>query len=564
MTVIDRIRKKSGGYISYKFYGAKDLSAGFDVKFIIDNHDFLKDIFATIPTKTTIDSLDEFRLFFLAKKIGGMEEIIPYINTDENKTIVKDLSLACRKYCEKLGQGAVIKYINESYRRIFNKNKLDHALADVTLEFIYEHNKGIKKPVWMFLADEYGYRLLNEYAKIKKVILRNDYGSAMLDMMIRIEDPTNLIEYHLNDVFNVLSDILLNHKENNKLVQIAEQKANQIYNTIDNLNEGDITERDLLVKDGIYKNLLDFLRATRDKRANSFSQKVNEQKNKLETWLKTNGKTVKYEIPVGEIVNAWRKIKNWELRLLNLTHDVHKESDESMKVLSRLAECEKPKSFLDFCSTNMTTDDYFTYSRQLALQTYSNVGSGTIFAILLNDDDAEEYYRLIASAVYHVQSNSKSTRAKSLSTDIDLLISNIETIRKNKDKGDVKPFYYGSSMIACALSEKLLKILYEDIMMDEQYLLSDSLELWSLLDSSNKKNPLISIFGTNHLRHLAYFLCKDGNNQVGYGTRNSLAHLSDDIEEKLSDNLLSQLLWILTDILNTVFWYYASNTRNVK
>lgn len=564
MTVIDRIRKKSGGYISYKFYGAKDLSAGFDVKFIIDNHDFLKDIFVTIPTKTTIDSLDEFRLFFLAKKIGDMEEIIPYINTDENKTIVKDLSLACRKYCEKLGQGAVIKYINESYRCIFNKNKLDHALADVTLEFIYEHNKGIKKPVWMFLADEYGYRLLNEYVKIKKVILRNDYGSAMLDMMIRIENPTNLIEYHLNDVFNVLSDILLNHKENNKLVQIAEQKVNQIYNTIDNLNEGDITERDLLVKDGIYKNLLDFLRATRDKRANSFSQKVNEQKNKLETWLKTNGKTVKYEIPVGEIVNAWRKIKNWELRLLNLTHDVHKESDESIKVLSRLAECEKPKSFLDFCSTNMPTDDYFTYSRQLALQTYSNVGSGTIFAILLNDDDAEEYYRLITSAVYHVQSNSKSTRAKSLSTDIDLLISNIETIRKNKDKGDVKPFYYGSSMIACALSEKLLKILYEDIMMDEQYLLSDSLELWSLLDSSNKKNPLISIFGTNHLRHLAYFLCKDGNNQVGYGTRNSLAHLSDDIEEKLSDNLLSQLLWILTDILNTVFWYYASNTRNVK
>ena len=107
MTQIEKIRKKSGGYISYKFYGIKDLSAGFDVKFIIDNRDFLKDIFATIPTKTTIDSLDEFRLFFLAKKIGDMEEIIPYINTDKNKTIVKDLALTCRKYCEGIGQGAV-------------------------------------------------------------------------------------------------------------------------------------------------------------------------------------------------------------------------------------------------------------------------------------------------------------------------------------------------------------------------------------------------------------------------------------------------------------------------
>lgn len=48
LTVIDKIRKKSGGYISYKFYGVKDLSAGFDVKFVIDNHDFLKNSFTNI------------------------------------------------------------------------------------------------------------------------------------------------------------------------------------------------------------------------------------------------------------------------------------------------------------------------------------------------------------------------------------------------------------------------------------------------------------------------------------------------------------------------------------
>ena len=562
MTQINKIRRKSGGHISYKFYG-KELSAGFDVKFIIDNRNILKDAFTPAPKIVTMKHLDELRLFFLAKKISDMEEIIPYINSNENKAIAQDLITICHKYYDGIGKGVIIKYINKSYRRIFNKNKLDHTLVDVVFDFIFENNKGIEKSVWMFLADEYGYRLLNEYAKIKKVLLRNGYGSAMLDKMVKIENPTSLIEYHLNDVFSVLSDILLNHKENDKLIRVAEQKTNQIYNIVDNLNEDDITERDLLLKDSIYGNLLDFLRRIKDKRANKFSQKVNEQKNKLESWLESNGKTIQYEIPVGEIVNEWRKIKNWELRLLNLTHDIHKENDGSIKVLSRLTECEKPKSFSDFCSTNMPTSEYFTYSRQLALQTYSNVGSGTIFAILLNDNDTEEYYRLLASAMYHIQNHSKSTRAESISTDIDLLASNIETIRKNKDKSDVKPFYYGASMIACALSEKLLKILYEDIMIDEQYLSSDSLELWSLLDSSNKKNPLIAIFGVNHLKHLAYFLCKDGNNQVGYGIRNSLAHLSDNIEEKLSDHLLSQLLWVLTDILNTAFWYYASNTRNV-
>lgn len=565
MAQIDKIRKKSGGYISYKFYGIKDLSAGFDVRFIIDNHDFLRNIFATIPVKPTIDSLDEFRLFFLAKKISDIEEVIPYINTDENKAIVKGLALVCRKYCEENGNhGAVIKYINKSYKCIFNKNKLDHALVDATLDFIYEHNKGIKKPVWVFLADEYGYRLLNEYAKIKKVLLSNDYGPAMLDKMIKIENSTNLIEYQLNDVFNVLSDIMLNCK-NNKLKQVAEQKTNCIYDFINSLNKDDITERDLFVKDSIYRELLSYLRKIKDKRANTFSQKTEELSNELNEWLKTNGKTVRYEIPVGEIVNMWRKDEHWESRLLSLTHNFRKSDDNNnVRVFSRLEECEKPDSILDFCSVNMSADEYFTYSRQLFLQIQSDVGGGTIFTILINDDDAKEYYKLIASAICHIQDTAKSNRKKTLPTDIDMLISDIETIRKNKDKTDIKAIYYGAAMLACALSEKVLKIVYEDLTMGMQYISTDGLELGSLLNSDSKENPLIPVFGADHLKHLAFFLCKVGDNRVGYGTRNSLAHLSDNIEDKLGDQLLSQLLWIFTDILNTAFWFYASQTKNAQ
>ena len=386
----------------------------------------------------------------------------------------------------------------------------------------------------------------------------------MLDKMIKIENPTNLIEYHLNDVFNVLSDIILNCKDD-KLKQVAEQKTNCIYDIIDNLNNDDITERDLFVKDSIYRESLNYLRKIKDKRANTFSQKTEELSNKLNEWLKTNGKTVSYEIPVGEIVNMWRKDEHWESKLLSLTHNFRKSNNgNNVIALSRLEECEKTNSILDFCSVNMSTDEYFTCSRQLALQIQSNVGSGTIFAILLNDDDTKEYYKLIASAIYHIQDTAKSNRKKALSTDVDMLISNIETVRKNKDKADVKAIYYGAAMLTCALSEKILKIIYEDLTMDTQYISTDGLELKGLLDSDNKENPLIPVFGANHLKHLAFFLCKVGNNRVGCGTRNSLAHLSDNIEDKLGDQLLSQLLWVLTDILNTAFWYYANEARSTR
>lgn len=563
MTQIDKIRKKSGGYISYKFYGIKDFSAGFDVKFIIDNRDFLESIFISIPTKSTMDYLDELRLFFLAKKISSMREIIPYINTDENKAIVEDLTLICYKYCDGIGHGAAIKYINKHYKRIFNKNKLDHTLVDTVLDFILDYNKGIKKPVWMFLADQYGYRLLNEYGKTKKILLFNNYGPAMLDRMVKIENPTNLIEYHLNDVFNALSDILLNHRDSN-LKQVAEQKTDCIYDIINNLNEDDITERDLLIKDSIYREQLNYLRKIKDKRANIFMRKVEDLNNKLDIWLKKNGKAISYEIPISEIVDAWRKEKNWELKLFALTHTLHKSNGDTIAMLSMLEKCEKPNSLLDFCGTNMPTDVYFTHSRQMLLQTYLNVGGGVIMGILYEDNDSLEYYRLIASAIHHIQNLAESNRKKTLSTDIDMLISNIETIRKNKDKSDMKAIYYGAAMLVCALSEKILKIIYEDLIMDEQYISTDSLELGGLLNSDNKENPLISVFGVNHLKHLAFFLCKTGDNRVGRGTRNSLAHLSDNIEDELGDQNLSQLLWIFTDILNTVFWYYLNNIEDVR
>ena len=59
MTQIEKIRRKSGGYISYKFYGVKDLSAGFDVKFVIDNHDFLKNSFGSFIQEALEKKLDD-------------------------------------------------------------------------------------------------------------------------------------------------------------------------------------------------------------------------------------------------------------------------------------------------------------------------------------------------------------------------------------------------------------------------------------------------------------------------------------------------------------------------
>ena len=493
-----------------------------------------------------------------------MEETVPYINTDENKAIVKDLTTTCRQYCEGFSQAPVIEYINNHFKRIFNKNGSEHTLVDVVLEFIYEHCGGINKSVWIFLADRCSQRLLGDYKIVKKILLRNNYGPTMLDKMIKIENPADLIKYRLDTVFNVLSDIILNQK-NEDLNATAKKKTDHIYDVINSLNEDSFADRSLIINDGIYRELLNYLKKIKDRRANAFSQKVKESNKKLNSWLKTNGVTLRYEIPVGDIIDGWRNKEHWCSKLLLLTHKFRTVND-NVKAFSLIEECKKSNTLLDFCSSNMPTDDYFTYSLQLSLRGCLSFYSGVIRIILLDENDATEYYNLILSAAHHIQTLSRSNRKETLLTDVDILTDNIEIIRNNKNNPNLnlKGIYYGTTMLACSLSEKLLKIVYEDLTMDIRYVSTDNLGLGSLLNSKDSENPLIPVFGANHLKHLAFFLCKVGDNRVGDGIRNSLAHLSDDIEAKLGDQLLPQILWIFTDILNTVFWHYADKAKNAE
>ena len=75
---------------------------------------------------------------------------------------------------------------------------------------------------------------------------------------------------------------------------------------------------------------------------------------------------------------------------------------------------------------------------------------------------------------------------------------------------------------------------------------------------------MIKIFGEDHLKNIIYFLNTVGDKKIGWNYRNLLAHWVELKKSNINSMLVAQLLYLYTDIINTVFWYFLSLTAEFR
>lgn len=558
MTTYERLIKESKGKIVFKYYGVNDLATGFDVKFIVENYTLLVDIFSSNPLPHGISNIDDCKLYFLAQKYCSMEEVLPYINTEEDRGKVEELLSVCKGAIEPFDNGMIIRYINKAYNVIFDKNERDdYGFHEVVFDYILRYSTGIDKGVWFYLAENYDYLLINNHADLI-MIFNKDFGGELLNKLISFRNGENLVGYPLRPILDLLSEIISRQK-NNALILVAKQKIEELYSTINNLNIEN-SERGLILKSNIYEEFLAFLIRIKDGRANSFKRATRQINRALNEKLKSSDKGVGFGVPISKLLEEWRAQKTWVHKLLYLTHDLSKDGGK-VRAVSRLEKCDGQEPLLDHFYTDIPTDEYFTYSRQLTLQMKSIIGGGIMLGIIKDDRDTREYSKLITSALYYIRKHAVSDMAKTLEDDQNILVAGLlDMASEDNKRKDADVRLYGLTMLTCALAEKLLKILVEDLIGDNRYISTEQLTLGGLLDPDSL-TELATIFKPYHMRHLQYFLSTCGKSGVGQRLRNDLAHLSRNIEQELSPQLLSKLLWLFNDILNTVFWYYAKKEK---
>lgn len=189
----------------------------------------------------------------------------------------------------------------------------------------------------------------------------------------------------------------------------------------------------------------------------------------------------------------------------------------------------------------------------------ANTVTGKIYGILQTPDTLSDYFYLVLLAIKFI-SPSLCVCEQELEQDAEQLLCMVRMVISNYDAGDnvVHSLCYSAAMFACALMEKILRLFYMVLIKDRQYVPSNKATLGELLNENNEET--LRVFGRNHVKNLSYFLMQTPQENVGHNIRNNLAHWSNLSVNALTPTFVAQVLWLFTDVLNTVFWYFLNPT----
>lgn len=529
-------------------FGLHDLSTEIMIKEVIKNHNIFDDSYNRFPL-SKIETMDDYCLYLFSRRLDKLREVIPYLVRDEDKKLIIQIADNAKVAVKNINNGYVIKFINNNINNIFSQ---DFQIVDLgfraTLDIISLFHTGISKDVFEFLCKNYRNLTIAHFALFEKVFEKH---TDLFNILFYIEKSQDLYQLNLDTVLSIWLHIL--NKNNSNLKSIIEQNIEIFSCHIKKLVETAIADnQQIIFTDKIVKNYFIFLEKIKSQKLHEFVEYDKKISNLSQQYLLKYGKSFKYEIPIEKLIDEW-KVKPIEIQLLSITHKPTKNENNEVSWISYLNEYSNETHLIDLLGSNIPTDKFFSMSHQMYLSSTSQVGSAILIGIL-NNKEIFETYLIILNSILHFICEQISTDIENLQQDTELLLNTIQLVAQNMNNNEMtlRPLCYGASMYCSALTEKLLRIFYRYLVKDETYIPVYQITLEKLLDTK-QADKLASAFGENHIKNLSFFLRQV--NGVGENIRNSLAHLSGISTEKFTPIFVAKVLWLFTDVLNTIFWY---------
>ena len=553
MESIRDVLKQNSISLSLPIYGMDDLATGWEVKSVIENHVFFLEYYDCKSLDRLI-TIEDYYDYLIALKLISFTEVVPLLLHEEHKPIISEIIGCVKQSIAKIDKSEVIRYINTNASKIFSKESFEdyYDVFDVTLNIIAKYNSGIKKEVFEILCKECKYYLVVRFDQFERIF---ELFPDLFEMLY----PINGLEYinfaNLERTLDIWYHILNKNKSN--LKESVNKQIELLFNDLKYLADS-LTVENVLINEGPIREFYLFLQQIQSPMANEFVKYAKAAEELLSKNILERGQSFQYEIPIEEIISKWKQTEKWEFRLLSLTHDL-KATEDYFTFLSRLSCKPEPHHpLIDIVSTNVPTDDYFTISHQQRLSISASIGTGTMLGILRSQDTLIDYLSFLASAISLVIKQ-LNAEGEHLQQDISMLSAMLQLVVNNPNiSNDAKyGMCYSASMYMCALSEKILRILYLHLAKNEKYIPINKATMGELLVTSN--TYMVDVFGEDHIKNLSFFLQKTTQMNVGQNIRNSLAHWANISTESMKPDFLAKMLWIFTDIINTVFWYCLSD-----
>lgn len=540
--------------LSPHYYGSGDLATNWEIKEIIDHPLFFESLYINFPLMK-IEDIDEYILYLFSLKFKNLAEMVPHLLQDEHKEIISALSVKASDICEAIEKGAVIKFINSHIEEIFALEDHIYDIRDTTIDLIKQYASGIDSHVYSYLCANFYWLIIANFESFYRIFKKDP---ILFEILYPTGHLSDLQKRGFKSTLDIFSTILSG--ENDVLKKYINDRVSLLLADVETF-AASIDEDNVMLSEGVVREVASFLQHIKHPKANEFIVLYKKVEEILFKWINEKGSHTEYEIPVEELIEQFSSTENWIVRLLQLTHGYHPESTPPT-LKSRLDfDKEGALQLMDLCSTNLPTDDYFTRSHQMKLSVHASVGAGTMIGIMSRPEVYQDYAKLIANAFVFISERLKR-EDEHLCDDWALLDQMVQTIIANRELGSesLQPLCYSAAMFTCSLMEKLLRLFYVDRVKGELYVPVESATLGQLLTANNDK--IVEAFGRIHTKHLAFFMSKCGEKKIGKNHRNRLAHWTEMKNSSLTVSLVAELLWLFTDVLNTVFWFYIQQLQN--
>ena len=538
--------EKNNITFSLQDFGPNDLASHWEIREILDHPDIFDNLFDK-SSLHDIESIDNYFFYFFSIKISTWDETLIQDYKDEYANKLRLLKNKAEAKVNSIDYRQIIKYINCHYSEIFSDDFDLYDLSDVTFEFIKNHKSGIDNKVYSFLCKNHQYLMIDGFGDLESIF---EKCPALFDELFPSGNYETLQSLGIDKTLGIWSYIY--KKEKSSLKIKIDQRIPDLHKDIKNLAETPTNDNILHINRTIHI-FYSFLKEIKSPNSYEFAELVKSNNALLSKYLEEHGKHFSFEVSVKDILQKWKNIDNWVLRLGSISHG-YRNNNGKCEAISKLDfGPDEKKNIIDFVSSNNPTDDFFTNTHQQKLDIVAQFGIGTMLGIIREDETRKEYFLLIKSAIKHISTELKNNYDE-LVDDFEMLECMINQLFQNTGASPtiIQSLCYGPSMFLCAMSEKLLRLCYFHLVKNKMYVPVSKATLGKLLDKDNKE--MVDLFGLSHIMNLAYFYDHVKPKNIGLGYRNSLAHWADISSSSLTQEFLLELLWLFTDILNTILW----------
>lgn len=539
MSLVQQLLEKEKR-IELTYYGMNDMATGFHMKNVVESKDIICGYFE-MHHNMKIETLDNYIEYNYALKISKMKEIIPNIIDDDKKDAFVEIVSTVDKYLDTIATSEIVKYINNYYKTLFEKNEIIMGLIDATLLLFERYKSGIKLEVIQYVIEKHAYLIVGHYNVFGPMIERNEF---LLELFFSASVISNIFLQKQIELQKILEKVyckrILKNFENliNVLAEIIEEKYL------------DITDDNILVNEIYIRNFVEFLSRIKHIKANLFVGYYNQVTEKMDDYLQRKGYHSTYEIPVGEIIHHLKCTEPKEYRLLTVSHGV-----KDGKILSRLEFSSEGKhTMMDFAASNHKTDDYYTMSHLHRLEISVMVGASTIHGMLFDDEMFDESRRCLLGYIFAI-CEIKQWSKEDYQDDVETLYQMLNMCRQMPEINDVdltRGICYGTSAFICGLMEKILRDIYVEENRGNLYIDETQITMGQLL--RDDLGIIGSIFTKHQLKHLRYYLSTDTEEKIGFSYRNKIAHYTID-KRNLNISFVAKMMYFLVDVVNSIFLY---------